>query len=238
MSSQPLKIGLGFTLPGDTAPFERTASWMQERGFSGVMLGPDPAWSDEETARVGETFAAHGLAVFEVATYTSLIHADAAIRRRNIDAVKRKVEQAVILGSSCVATTSGTPLDLGPHPKTRTPECWDSLLEATAEILDAAPAGIRFSMEAWPPTVLYDIPTFHRFYAEAKDSRLGMVFDPANLVTIDNYFQTGAMIGATFEALGDRFAVAHCKDIEWVSGYSQTALKEVVPGRGSLDYAT
>ncbi|MGI8483935.1 MAG: sugar phosphate isomerase/epimerase family protein, partial [Thermomicrobiales bacterium] len=188
--------------------------------------------------RVGETFAAHGLAVFEVGAYTSLIHADPAIRRRNIDSVKRRIEQAVILGSPCVATTSGTLLDLGPHPKTRTQECWDSLLEATAEILDAAPADMRFSMEAWPPTVLYDIPTFQCFYAEAKDPRLGMVFDPANLVTTDNYFHTGAMIDATFDALGDRFVVAHCKDIEWVSGYSQTALKEVVPGRGSLDYPT
>lgn len=232
-----LKLGLGFTLPGDTAPFGRTAAWMQERGFSGVMLGPDPDWSDEQTARVGETFAAHRLAVFEVGAYTSLIHGDPAIRRRNIDAVKRKIEQAVILGSTCVATTSGTAIDLGPHPATRTRQGWDMLLDATAEILASAPADMRFCMEAWPPTVLYDIPAFQRFYAEANDARLGMVFDPANLVTTDNYFQTGIMIDETFDALGDRFVVAHCKDIEWVAGYSQTALKEVVPGRGALDYA-
>ncbi len=238
MSMSGLKLGLGFTLPGDTAPFGRTAAWMQERGFSGVMLGPDPAWSDEQTARVGETFATHRLAVFEVGAYTSLIHGDPAIRRRNIDTVKRKIAQAVILGSTCVATTSGTAMDLGPHPATRTRQGWDMLLDATAEILASAPADMRFCMEAWPPTVLYDIPTFQRFYAEANDARLGMVFDPANLVTTDNYFQTGIMIDETFNALGDRFVVAHCKDIEWVADYSQTALKEVVPGRGSLDYAT
>ncbi len=236
MSTSALKIGLGFTLPGDTAPFVRTAAWMQERGIAGVMLGPDPAWSDEKTALVGETLAAHGLAVFEVGAYTSLIHGDPAIRRHNIDAVKRKIQQAVILGSSCVATTSGTSIDLGPHPTTRTRQSWALLLDATAEILASAPADMRFCMEAWPPTVLYDIPTFQRFYAEANDPRLGMVFDPANLVTTDNYFRTGTMIDETFDALGDRFVVAHCKDIEWVSGYSQTALKEVVPGGGTLDY--
>ncbi len=237
-SDAVLKLGLGFILPGDTAPFARTAEWTKEHGFSGIMIGTNPDWSDEETARLGETFASYELEIFELGSYTSVIHEDPITRRRNIDAIKRRTEQAAIIGARCVATTSGTPAEPAPHPATRTQASWDLLVEATREILDVLPEGVSFCLEAWPQTVLYDIPTFTRFYAEIDDPRVGMIFDPANLMTTDNYYATGDMIDATFDALGDRFIASHCKDIEWVSGFSQTALKEVVPGRGSLDYPT
>jgi len=112
------------------------------------------------------------------------------------------------------------------------------LIAATREILEVTPEGVAFCMEAWPPTLVYDIPTYERFFAEIDDPRVGMIFDPANLVTTDTYFETGRQIEQTFDTLGDRFVAAHCKDIEWVSGFSQTALKEVVPGRSVLDYGT
>lgn len=233
---RPIQLGVSFTLPGDSFPFARSAAWIAERGFTGVMLGTDPAWSDAETAQIGEVYAQHGLAIYEVASYTSVIDRDEAKRRRNINAIKRRMQQAAILGAPCVATTSGTANEPAPHPETRTQASWDLLIAATREILEVTPEGVSFCMEAWPPTLVYDIPTYQRFFAEIDDPRVGMIFDPANLVTVDTYYQTGHQIEETFDALSDRFVAAHCKDIEWVSGFSQTALKEVVPGRSVLDY--
>lgn len=235
---RPLRLGVSFRLPDDPFPYERTAAWIAEHAFSGVMLGTDPDWTDAETAQVGEVYARQGLEIFEVAAYTSVIDRDEAKRRRNIDAIKRRMRQAELVGARCVASTSGTANEPAPHPETRTPASWAMLIAATREILDVTPEGVSFCMEAWPPTLVYDIPTYQRFFAEIDDPRVGMIFDPANLVTTDTYFATGAQIDETFDALGDRFVAAHCKDIEWVSGFSQTALKEVVPGRSVLDYGT
>ncbi|MGC4192802.1 MAG: sugar phosphate isomerase/epimerase [Thermomicrobiales bacterium] len=233
---RPLQLGVSFRLPNDVFPFERTAAWIAEHAFSGVMLGTDPDWTDAETAQVGEVYARQGLEIFEVAAYTSVIDRDEAKRRQNIDAIKRRMRQAEIVGARCVASTSGTANEPSPHPETRTQASWDMLIAAVREILKVTPEGVSFCMEAWPPTLVYDIPTYERFFAELGDPRVGMIFDPANLVTIDTYFHTGRQIDETFDALGDRFVAAHCKDIEWVSGFSQTALKEVVPGRSVLDY--
>ncbi|MGB3327867.1 MAG: sugar phosphate isomerase/epimerase family protein [Thermomicrobiales bacterium] len=235
---RPLRLGVSFRLPGDIFPFERSASWIAEHAFTCVMLGTDPEWTDAETALGGEVYARQGLEIVEVAAYTSMIDRDEARRRRNIDAIKRRMRHAEILGARCVASTSGTANEPAPDPQTRTQASWDLLIAATREILDVTPDGVSFCMEAWPPTLIYDIPTYERFFAEIDDPRVGMIFDPANLVTTDSYYRTGEQIAETFDALGERFVAAHCKDIEWVSGFSQTALKEVVPGRSVLDYDT
>ena len=238
LTPHPIHLGVSFRLPGDTFPYAKSAEWIAGHGFTGVMLGTDPAWTEAETAEIGDVYARHNLAIWEVASYTSVIDQDEAKRRRNIDAVKRRMQQAALLGARCVATTSGTANEPSPHPETRTQRSWDLLIAATREILDVTPDGVAFCLEAWPPTLIYDIPTYARFFAEIDDPRVGMIFDPANLVTIDTSFHTGKQIDQTFDAVGDRVIAAHCKDLEWVSGFSQTALKEVVPGRSVLDYST
>ncbi len=233
-----LKLGAGFTLPGDTAPFERTANWLREHGFSGVMIGLDPAWSDEKTERIGQTFSDHQLAVYEVAAYTSLIHEDAQTRRANIDGVKRKTEQAAIMGALCVATVGGSAAGWAPHRQTHSEESWSRLVDAVHEVLEATPGSVKFCLESWPPTVLPDLQSMARILDEISGERLGILFDPANLVTIETYFESGTMIDDAFDQLGHRFVAVHCKDIKWLMGGMQTGLGEVVPGRGILDYDT
>jgi len=238
MKQFPLKLGAGFTLPGDVAPFERTAEWLREQKFSGVMIGFDPTWSDEETERVGASFADRGISIYEVAAYTSLIHEDAETRRDNIDRVKRKIEQASIVGARCVATVGGSAAGWAPHPATRSEASWQLLLDATREILDMTPDHVTFCLEPWPPTVLPDLESLTRVIQEVGSERLGILYDPANLMTPETYFTTGELIHEAFERLGDRFIAVHCKDISWLMDGMQTGLGETVPGRGVLDYDT
>lgn len=236
MKEFPLKLGVGFILPGDTAPFERTAEWMQEQEFSGVMITLDPEWSDEETERVGKSFADRGIDVYEVAAYTSLVHEDPDTRRKNINDVKRRIEQASIVGALCVATIGGSAAGWVPHPKTATEDSWKLLLDATHEILDMTPEDVTFCLEPWPPTVLPDLQSLERVLEEVGSTQLGILFDPANLVTPETYFTSGEMIDDAFDRLGDRFVAVHCKDVYWLKDGMQTGLGETVPGRGVLDY--
>lgn len=238
MSVSSLRLGAGFVLPGDAIPFERTAEWMREQQFSGVMIGPDPAWSDEETERVGKSFADRGISVYEIAAYTSLIHENPETRRANIDGVKRRIEQASIVGARCVATVGGSAAGWAPHPTTRSVESWGLLLDATREILDMTPDNVTFCLEPWPPTVLPDLESLTRVIEEVGSERLGILYDPANLVTPETYFTTGEQIHEAFERLGERFVAVHCKDISWLMDGMQTGLGETVPGRGVLDYET
>jgi len=233
-----LKLGAGFTLPGDTAPFERTAEWMHAQGFSGVMLGLDPGWSDEQTERIGRSFADRDLTIYEVAAYTSLVHEDGKTRRANIESVKRKTEQAAIMGALCVATVGGSAAGWAPHSHTRSAESWARLVDAVHEILEVTPESVRFCLESWPPTVLPDLQSMARILQEIGDEPLGILFDPANLVTTETYFESGKMIDDAFDLLGNRFVAVHCKDIIWLMEGMQTGLGETVPGRGILNYDT
>jgi sugar phosphate isomerase/epimerase len=77
-----------------------------------------------------------------------------------------------------------------------------------------------------------------RIIEDIEDDRLGILYDPANLVTLDGYYSSGAMIEESFHRLGHRFVATHCKDVCWLMGGMQTGVEEVVPGRGVLDYKT
>ncbi len=236
MNAKALRLGVSFKVPNDTAPFDATAEWVKRHGYSGAMIGLDPDLSDQETERVGRTFADYGLDIYEIGAYTSLIHQDEATRLQNIKRVKRGLEQAAIVGCPCVGTIGGSSAGWLPHPNTLSEASWNLFLEVVSDLLDVTPAGVTFCLESWPPTILPDLKAIIRVMDAFDDPRLGLVFDPANLITTENYFSSGELIDDAFDQLGDRFISIHCKDILWLPDFSQTGLAEVVPGGGTLDY--
>jgi Sugar phosphate isomerases/epimerases len=53
--------------------------------------------------------------------------------------------------------------------------------------------------------------------------------------SIDRFYHNTEFIRACFQLLGSRIASCHAKDLQWQPEYS-LHLKEVAPGRGSMDY--
>ena len=68
---------------------------------------------------------------------------------------------------------------------------------------------------------------------DAIDSpNLQIIFDPVNLLCVDNIDKQDEIIEKAFELLGDDIAVVHCKDYV-VEG---NELKSIAAGTGSLNY--
>jgi sugar phosphate isomerase/epimerase len=116
------------------------------------------------------------------------------------------------------------------HPDNTTPDAWADLRRTLEPLLDAASiAGVHLGVEPEPGNVVRDAPTAAQLLAElGADAPIGIVLDPANLLTPANVGHQDEIIGEAIDLLGDRIVGAQAKDVV-ASGYS-------APGAGLMDY--
>jgi sugar phosphate isomerase/epimerase len=65
-----------------------------------------------------------------------------------------------------------------------------------------------------------------------KSNNLQVIFDPVNLLSIENYKDQDRIIAESFDLFGDRIAVIHAKDFRIEDG----KMKQVRAGQGSLNH--
>jgi sugar phosphate isomerase/epimerase len=63
-------------------------------------------------------------------------------------------------------------------------------------------------------------------------SNIGIVLDPGNLLTLDNFYRQDQVIEEAFELLGDRIIACHAKDRLLHEGN----LENVRAGQGQMNY--
>lgn len=61
---------------------------------------------------------------------------------------------------------------------------------------------------------------------------LQIIFDPVNLITVDNIAHQDELLDRCFDAFGDRIVALHCKDVKLENG----ELKRGILGEGCLNY--
>ncbi|MET1073345.1 MAG: TIM barrel protein, partial [Umezawaea sp.] len=99
----------------------------------------------------------------------------------------------------------------------------DPLLEA------ARAAGVRLGVEPEHGNVIRDAPAAARLLAElGADAPIGIVLDPANLLTPQTVGEQDEILGEAFALLGDHVIGTQAKDVV-ESGYSAA-------GAGLMDY--
>jgi L-ribulose-5-phosphate 3-epimerase UlaE len=65
-----------------------------------------------------------------------------------------------------------------------------------------------------------------------KSNNLQVIFDPVNLLSIDNYKDQDRVMKESFDLFGDRIAIIHAKDFK-VEG---STLRQIRTGQGDLNY--
>ena len=117
----------------------------------------------------------------------------------------------------------------GPAPRSA------SLSEAGLHLPDGRTVPVERGTAALAATALQTCAALGctRKVLDAIDSpNLQIIFDPVNLLCVDNIDRQDEIINQAFELLGDEIAVVHCKDYV-VEG---NELKSIAAGTGSLNY--
>lgn len=183
---------------------------------------------------IGQAFARQGVQIAVLGCYINLSDPNPATRASLSAYFKDHLRYARDFGCSVVATETGS---LNPdwsfHPRNKSEEAFTALVPVVADLVEEAERhGVIVGIEGVSSHVLNSPARVKRLLDEVKSSNLQIVFDPVNLLSIENCREQDRVVSESFELFGDRIAIIHAKDFS-VEG---SALKQVRTGQGNFNY--
>ena len=204
---------------------------------------PNVALNDSGRIRaLSDAFAKQDVVIAEVGRWLNLLDTDPEKRRKNLQTVTDGLALAEAVGARCCVDIAGSYSEtswFGPHPDNLSPKCFDAIVENARKIIDAVkPRRARFCYEmmGW---ALPDSPDSCARVVKAVDRpAFGVHLDICNLINSpEKFYRNTALLNECFDKLGRWIVSCHAKDLAW-DVEMNVHFREVVPGKGSLDYAT
>jgi sugar phosphate isomerase/epimerase len=174
--------------------------------------------------------------------YPSLADHDSAVRAAGVEAMRSVLQAARVLRAGSVYVRPGSLNPAGPwtpHPENHAPETRARLVESLRLLAPAAEAlGVPLALEGHVVSPLYSPEVVREVIDAVNSPMLCFNADPVNLIsTLDEAYDSTALIDRIFDLLGDRIVAAHAKDVT-VADRLVVHIDECVPGQGYLDHET
>jgi len=203
------------------------------KAIAGIQLSPGdltPGLAYE----IGQAFQRHAVQIAVLGCYINLSHPDPAARKPLMELFKNHLRYARDFGCGVVATETGSlNPDWSYHPENKSDAAFAALIPTVAELAEEAERfGVVFGIEGVTTHVLCTPARIRQLLDTIGSNNLQVVFDPVNLLSIDNYQQQDRLIKESFDLFGERIAIIHAKDFS-VEGNS---LKQIRTGQGGLNY--
>ncbi len=194
----------------------------------------------EKIAAIIKEFAAQDVALAEVGAWVNMLDPDPEKRRKNLDYVQERLALAEELGTRCCVDIAGSynPKHWdGPDPKNLSQEFIDATIENCRKLIDAVkPRRTRFSIEMMPFNFPSGPDEYLKLIKGVDRKPFAVHLDVCNVMNSpERMYHNGAVIRECFHKLGPWIASCHAKDLNW-EDYVQVSLREVIPGRGQIDY--
>src|SRR4051812_475211 len=216
----------------------------QEHRKLGYTAAYCPAAKVEDTARckaIEKAFGAAGVAIAEVGAWVNMLDPDAEKRRKNLDYVTERLALAEAVGAlNCVDIAGSYNKDVwyGPHPKNLSKEFFDATVENCRKLIDAVrPKRTKLTIEMMGWIVPDGPDSYLRLIRAVDRPAFAVHMDVCNGINSpERFYNNAAFIRECFSKLGRYIQSCHAKDLEWKPEMNLHFV-EVVPGRGSIDYA-
>ena len=202
---------------------------------------PKVELSDKDRIKaIVNEFSSQDVVIAEVGAWVNMLDLDPGKRRKNLDYVEQRLALAEEVGALCCVDIAGSydPTTwYAPNPKNFSQEFMDSTIENCRRVIDGVkPKRTKFSIEMMP----YSFPSGPDEYLkllQAVDRKaFGVHLDVCNVINSpQRMYNNGSVIRECFQKLGSRILSCHAKDLAWEDSY-QVSLREVIPGRGHIDY--
>jgi sugar phosphate isomerase/epimerase len=185
-------------------------------------------------------FNSRDVLIAEVGAWKNLLDPDSGKRRANMAYVQERLALADELAARCCVDIAGSydpKVWYGPNPRNLSSEFIDATVENCRKLIDAVkPKRTKFSIEMMP----FNFPSGPDEYLELikKVDREGFAvhLDVCNVMNSpQRMYHNGDVIRECFQKLGRWVVSCHAKDLKWEE-YVQVSLREVIPGRGDIDY--
>ncbi len=201
--------------------WERLTAEFDRLGLESVLLmGPllDGCLGDVSRAKAGRArLEERGIGVPALGGYRNLVAPDPAVRRANVEHVRRCLEIAPAFGSHVVATETGT---MSPHgdwtdtPKNSSAEVWKLLYDALETLLPVAEEqGVILAVETYVGNVLKTQGQLTGLLGRFPTQHLQVVCDPYNYLSRRLMPVQERATSELLDQFEPRFVLAHLKDV-------------------------
>ncbi len=212
-------------------------------GYGAAYCPEFASLADLRTVReIEREFAAENVIIAEVGAWRNILDPDPTKRKANLEYVVHRCSLADEVGARCCVDIAGSfnrETWFGPDPGNLTAEFLEQTVGNCRHILDQVkPKRTRFTIEmmGWS---LPDGPDSYLKLIKAVDRKAFAVhLDVCNGINSpQRFYENAGFIHECFQKLGPWIVSCHAKDLQWLMEFS-IHFKEVVPGRGQLDYGT
>lgn len=241
-------IQLGLRLhDAEQLPLEELLPLLRRRGFTCAHLALSKVFRELPctpgaltpgyAAYLKRVFAENGVDIAVLGNYLNLLHPDAEYLHRAEALYDAHIRFASLLGCGMVGTETGAPnREYRFCPECRRDGTLSLFIKRLKPIVRRAEEfGVIFAIEPVARHSVYDPKSCRRVLDEIGSRNLQVLFDPVNLLDLDNVDRREELFQEAFELLGPDIAMVHLKDFVRVQeGYG---LKSVGAGTGEMDYS-
>lgn len=129
--------------------------------------------------------------------------------RESIEKFKEKIRYATVLNPIAVGTETGSYIE----GKTHTEEAYQYLLKTVKELVaEAEKYNVNIAIEGVYTFVINSPGIMSRLVNDVNSENIKVIFDPGNLITIENFSAQDKIINDMFDLLADRIVAIHAKD--------------------------
>ncbi len=211
-------------------------------GYSAAYC-PEVKLSD--TARIREiekAFAAENVVIAEVGAWRNMLDPDPEKRRENLRYVAERLALAEAVGARCCVDIAGSfnpKIWYGPHPKNFSQDFFDATVENCRRLIDEVkPKRTRFTIEMMGWAIPTDAGQYLKLIKAVGRDAFAVHIDVCNGINSpERFYNNAAFIRDCFRKLGPWIRSCHAKDLEW-NVEMNVHFREVIPGRGEIDYRT
>lgn len=234
----PLRLGGPIFLKSDDP--RELAREHRRLGYSAAYCPRATADDSDRVKAIRGAFAAENVAIAEVGAWVNMLDPDAEKRRKNLQYVTDRLALAEAVGARCCVDIAGSynpEVWYGPHPDNLSPRFFDATVENCRKVIDAIkPRRTVFSIEMMGWSLPDGPDSYLRLIKAVDRPAFAVHMDVCNAIhSPERYYRSGEFITECFRKLGRWTASCHAKDLEWKVEMN-VHFKEVVPGRGGVDY--
>ncbi len=221
---------------------EALAQEHRKLGYAAAYCPTAKVEDTERCSAIEKAFASAGVAIAEVGAWVNMLDPDLEKRRKNLDYVTQRLALAEAVGAlNCVDIAGSYNKDVwyGPDPRNLSKEFFDATVENCRKLIDSVkPKRTKLTIEMMGWIVPDGPDSYLRLIRAVDRPAFAVHMDVCNGINSpERFYNNAAFIRECFSKLGRYIQSCHAKDLEWKTELN-VHFVEVIPGRGSVDYAT
>jgi sugar phosphate isomerase/epimerase len=235
---RPIRLGGPVFLKSDD-PGE-LAREHRRLGYSAAYCPMANAEDVKRIDAIQKAFAAENVTIAEVGAWKNMLDPDPEKRRANQQYVLERMALAEAVGARCCVDIAGSyhpTVWYGPNPKNLSREFFDATVENCRRVIDGVkPKRTRFTIEMMGWNIPDNPDSYLELIRAVDRPAFGVHMDVCNGINSPvKFYKSGEYIEECFRKLGQWIVSCHAKDLAWEVELN-VHFREVVPGRGEVDY--